>query len=89
MITPFDTDQARHELVAPLRHETLVVTVHDAGADRVRRFAAPERGWSYPEIAHIVDGLARARIVYADAFLGRNEGREEPPLANPSTGNHP
>ena len=71
MITPFDTDQARHELVAPLRHETLVVTVHDAGVDRVRQFPAPVHGWSYPQIVRIVDGLAPAPLHGADAFLGR------------------
>lgn len=71
MITPFDTDQAHHELVAPLRHEPLVVAVHDAGADRVREYPAPDRGWSYPEIARIVDSLASAPLAGADAFLGR------------------
>ena len=71
MITPFDTDQARHELVAPLRHETLVVSLHDAGADRVRQFPAPPHGWSYPEIVRIVDGLAPSPLHGANAFLGR------------------
>lgn len=71
MIIPFDSDQAHHEIVAPLRHEPLMVNVHHDGTTRVAEYPAPAGGWHYREIAHIVDELARAPLVDADAFLGR------------------
>ena len=71
MITPFDTDQAHHELVAPLRHEPLVVNVRDRTTTRCAQYPAPPAGWHYDQIVRIVDALARTPIVTADAFLGR------------------
>lgn len=41
MITPFDSDQANHELIAPLQHEPLLVNVHEAGGTRLARYPAP------------------------------------------------
>ena len=71
MIPPFNNDQANHELIAPLRHEPLVVNVHEAGATRVAHHPAPLGGWRYREITHIVDRLAVAPCIAVDASLDR------------------
>ena len=71
MITPFDSDQAHHEIVAPLRHEPLVVNVRGKTTSRCAHYPAPRAGWRYDQIVRIVDDLAHTPLVTADAFLGR------------------